>query len=44
MRIHMKSKLHRGFSILEVMIGIFIFVVGLLALSSLQGALDPFNG
>ena len=28
-----------GFSILEVMIGIFIFVVGLLALSALQGAL-----
>lgn len=30
---------HAGFSILEVMIGIFIFVVGLLALSALQGAL-----
>ncbi len=30
---------HTGFSILEVMIGIFIFVVGLLALSALQGAL-----
>lgn len=28
-----------GFSIMEVMIGIFIFVVGLLALSALQGAL-----
>ena len=28
-----------GFSILEVLIGIFIFVVGMLALASLQGAL-----
>lgn len=30
---------HQGFSIIEVLIGIFIFVVGLLALSALQGAL-----
>jgi len=39
MRIHMNSRHQHGFSILEIMIGIFIFVVGLLALSSLQGAL-----
>ena len=38
---HMQVKTTRqkGLSILEVVIGIFIFVVGLLALSSLQGAL-----
>lgn len=30
---------HSGFSILEVVIGIFIFAVGLLALAALQGAL-----
>jgi Tfp pilus assembly protein PilV len=34
-----KTSGQTGFSILEVMIGIFIFVVGLLALSALQGAL-----
>lgn len=33
------SSRQAGFSILEVLIGIFIFVVGLLALSALQGAL-----
>lgn len=39
--IHLHSRFSsaRGFSILEVLIGIFIFAVGLLALSSLQGAL-----
>lgn len=39
MRTDVKNRLHDGFSILEVMIGIFIFAVGMLALSSLQGAL-----
>ncbi|MGA9575626.1 MAG: hypothetical protein WBS20_16925 [Lysobacterales bacterium] len=37
-----KQSIHgkqNGFSILEVVIGIFIFVVGMLALASLQGAL-----
>ena len=33
------SRKQNGFSILEVVIGIFIFVVGLLALAALQGAL-----
>ena len=32
-------KIQAGFSILEVVIGIFIFVVGILALASLQGSL-----
>ncbi len=35
----MNTRGQNGFSILEVVIGIFIFAVGLLALSSLQGAL-----
>ena len=39
MRTQINSSRQNGFSILEVVIGIFIFVVGLLALSSLQGAL-----
>ncbi len=33
------SKKQSGFSILEVVIGIFIFIVGMLALAALQGAL-----
>lgn len=39
MKKHMKSINQGGFSILEVLIGIFIFAVGLLAISALQGAL-----
>ena len=39
MRKHMKCTRQNGFSIMEVLIGIFIFAVGLLALSALQGAL-----
>jgi len=36
---HTIDRKHSGFSILEVVIGIFIFAVGLLALAALQGAL-----
>jgi len=39
MKIRINSSNQRGFSILEVVIGIFIFVVGMLALGALQGAL-----
>jgi type II secretory pathway pseudopilin PulG len=39
MRIHSNYRKQNGFSILEVVIGIFIFVVGMLALAALQGAL-----
>jgi type II secretory pathway pseudopilin PulG len=39
MRKQKQSRKQHGFSILEVVIGIFIFVVGLLALVALQGAL-----
>ena len=35
----MNQSTQRGFSIIEVMIGVFIFAVGMLALASLQGAL-----
>jgi Tfp pilus assembly protein PilV len=39
MRKPMNIKTQSGFSLLEVVIGIFIFVVGIMALASLQGAL-----
>jgi len=39
MRKQIQSRKQYGFSILEVVIGIFIFTVGLLAMAALQGAL-----
>ena len=39
MRKQMSNPKQDGFSILEVVIGIFIFIVGMLALAALQGAL-----
>jgi len=39
MKIHSNYRKQNGFSILEVVIGIFIFIVGMLALAALQGAL-----
>ena len=39
MRIHMNRHTQSGYNLMEVVIGIFVFTVGMLALSSLQGAL-----
>ncbi len=39
MRKQSNERKQNGFSILEVVIGIFIFIVGMLALAALQGAL-----
>jgi len=39
MKMHSNFRKQNGFSILDVVIGIFIFLVGMLALAALQGAL-----